>query len=330
MADFDTRIVKPLWQPPMLTVGPPPHVHSRRTAWGRNLAVLAALALALVPAVYHFGLPALRVTALAAAASVAFESLGYRVMKRRQLVDDFHPLVNGVLLAFLLPAQAPWWLVAAGAGIMVFLGRLIFGGPGGPLCAPVLGWAILKISWPARMNINLTMLDVDLTYPLVQFKLLGAEALAGYSPWALLAGEQLGGLGASQAGALLLGGAALLVFRRLDPVIPLAYLAGVTVLAGVYHALDPLAHAPAWFHLLTGSTMLAAFFLAPDHSSSPVGLVPSLVFGLTAGAVTVVLRIYGSNPDAVPYAILLANFLTPLLDTLRPRPFGMKSRRPAP
>jgi electron transport complex protein RnfD len=36
----------------------------------------------------------------------------------------------------------------------------------------------------------------------------------------------------------------------------------------------------------------------------------------------IIIRVYGIYPDGVPFAILLANLFTPLLDRIRPRPFG--------
>jgi len=36
----------------------------------------------------------------------------------------------------------------------------------------------------------------------------------------------------------------------------------------------------------------------------------------------IIIRVYGIYPDGVPFAILLVNLFTPLLDRIRPKPFG--------
>jgi electron transport complex protein RnfD len=318
------EIVKPLSgaRGPLLTVSVAPHWHCGRTVSGMMLETLLALAPAAIMAVTRFGLPAARVMALSCVVAVLAEAACQRWMGRRVRVDDFSAMATGLLFAFLLPAAAPWWLVAAGSAVSVLLGKMIFGGLGGVLCAPVLGWTALRISWPEAMSVDVTMLSYEFTYPLTQLKYLGVEAIGRYDLWHLLLGRQLGGLGAVQGLALLAGGAFLLLRRRLRPDIPLAFLAGVFCTALVYRLIDPSAHAAPLFHLATGGVLLGAFFLAPDPGSSPSAHLPMVLYGLIAGAFVVVIRVYGQYPDGVPFAILLANLLTPLLDRLRPRPWG--------
>jgi electron transport complex protein RnfD len=42
------------------------------------------------------------------------------------------------------------------------------------------------------------------------------------------------------------------------------------------------------------------------------------LYGLLVGALIMLIRAYGVWPDAIPFAILLANLLNPHLDRLRP------------
>ena len=49
-----------------------------------------------------------------------------------------------------------------------------------------------------------------------------------------------------------------------------------------------------------------------------------LIYGLFAGVMVIVIRKFGIYPDGVPFAILLANLVAPLLDDIKPRPFGLK------
>lgn len=48
-----------------------------------------------------------------------------------------------------------------------------------------------------------------------------------------------------------------------------------------------------------------------------------VVFGIGAGFITSVIRIWGSLPEGVSYAILLMNILTPYIEKLtRKKPLG--------
>jgi len=76
------------------------------------------------------------------------------------------------------------------------------------------------------------------------------------------------------------------------------------------------------FHVLTGYTLLGAFFLAPEDSSSPVNGLPMVIYGLCGGILTVLIRNLGLFADGVVFAILMMNVANPLLDKLRPKAMG--------
>ncbi|WP_419788105.1 RnfABCDGE type electron transport complex subunit D [Pseudodesulfovibrio sp.] len=313
--------MKPL--EPLLTVCMPPHVHCGRTIKGYMRETLLALLPAAIMAIVVFGMGAIRVMALSCTVAVLAEAALNRIFRREQSIDDLSALHTGLLFSFLLPASAPWWLVTVGAIASILLGKMIYGGLGAnPLVSPLVGWALCRISWPAFMDTNATMLNLDLPAPLQQLKYFGLDAVSSIDPTTLLTGSQLGGLGAIQVGALLIGGGYLLLRRHIRWEIPVAFLCGVAGMAWIYQILDPSTYASPLFHLLAGGTVFGAFFLATDPASTPVGRIPTLLFGLMAGAMVIIIRVYGIYPDGVPFAILLANLFTPLLDRIRPRPFG--------
>jgi electron transport complex protein RnfD len=294
--------VKPL-NPLALTVSVPPHRHCGVTVRGRMFNILLAMLPAAAMAVHVFGVPAARVMALSMAAAVFAELACDYFMDRESDVQDLNAFIVGLSLAFLLPASAPWWLAAFGSAASIVLGKMAFGPLGGsPFCAPLIGWAICRVSWPAHMDIDASMLSTDLTYPLAQ----------------------LGGLGAVQIAGVFLGGLFLVLRRHVSAIIPVGVLAGVAATATLLHMADPVHTATALFHLLTGSTVFTAFFLATDGPSSPNRQIPMLLFGLLAGALIVVIRVYGVYPDGAPFAVLLANLLTPVLERIRPKPFGVR------
>jgi electron transport complex protein RnfD len=286
---------------------------------------LIALLPAVLMAMVHFGFEAFRVLALAGATAVAVEAVCLKLMNREITVDNYSALFTGVAFAFLLPPTAPWWLVIIGATTAIVLGRIVFGGLGAnPLCAPLVAWAVCRLSWPAPMDMDLNLLHTTLNYPLTQLKYFGTSSLYQFGYDDLLLGNQIGGLGTSQVLALLLGGAYLLIRKQIRWFIPAAFIGAVFVTAWLFHLSDPNQYAAPMFHVLAGGVMFGAFFLAADPSSSPVGKVPMLLFGAIAGIMVVVIRVYGVYPDGVPFAILLANLLSPLLDRVRPKPFGAK------
>lgn len=308
-----------------LTVSPAPHWRSRRTVLKMMQAHLLALAPAAVMAVGMYGPQALAVIGLSGSVAVMTEAVCLRLQGRPVTVDNFTALYDGILFAFLLPATAPWWLVTIGAMLTIALGRTVFGGYGtNPVCAPLVAWAFCRLSWPQAMDIDLNLAHFLSNAPLDQLKHFGVASLSQFHYMDLFIGKQLGGLGASQVAALLAGGLCLIGAGWVRAFIPTAFLAGVVATSGLFWLIDPTLYADPMFHLLAGSTIFGAFFLAPDVASSPVGMLPQILFGLIAGTLVVIIRVYGVYPDGVPFAIMLANLLTPLLDHVHPKPFGAK------
>jgi electron transport complex protein RnfD len=307
--------------PTLYTVAAPPHWHCGRTVTGGMQQQILALLPAAVMAVVYYGFPALRVMALACATAVAVEALCCRVMNRAVSVDDFHAVLTGLLLSFLLPAMAPWWLVVIGATVSIFVGKMLFGGLGGnPLCAPLVGWAILSLSWKTQMDPDAMGLATTLVDPLTQLKYLGLAAAQKMSYLDMLLGRQLGGLGAAQVLALLAGACYLV------PGVCLGCSSGVLPGRGirhrpVYFLIDGGAYPNPIFHLFTGSVVLGP-------ASWPR---PQLLAGEPDGhgALRAHLRDhdrdhpgYGIYPTACP-SHLFANLFTPC-STHPAQPFGAR------
>ncbi len=98
--------------------------------------------------------------------------------------------------------------------------------------------------------------------------------------------------------------------------IPLGVLLGVAVFTGVFQG---ALQEGLLEQLSSGHVVLAAFFIASDSTCSPANRLAGFLYGLLVGALIMLIRAYGVWPDAVPFAILLANLLNPHLDRIRPR-----------
>ena len=310
---------------PFLTVASAPHLHCGSSIKGMMSTILLALFPAVVGAVYWYGMNALRVMALSIATAVIVEALCSRLMEKEIRVDDFHAVVVGLMFAFILPADAVWWLVIAGSAVTMLLGKMLWGNFGGaPISAIAVGWAFCTVSWPIHMSIDATMLNTTLINPLSQLKYFGMDAVSDAALYNFFIGDQLGALGAAQTGALLLGGLILLARGIVTWEIPVATLVAIMVTGGIYHVVDPGLYANPVFHLFTGSTMLAVFFLLTDFTSTPNTRGGKIVFGLVAGFLIILIRTYGQYNDGVLFAVLLASMITPLCDMIKPKPFGAK------
>ena len=78
------------------------------------------------------------------------------------------------------------------------------------------------------------------------------------------------------------------------------------------------------FHVLAGGALLGAIFMATDYVTSPMTHKGMIIYGIGIGAVTMIIRLWGSYPEGMSFAILLMNAVTPLINKyVKPVRFGL-------
>ena len=155
--------------------------------------------------------------------------------------------------------------------------------------------------------------------PLGQFKF--EKIVTDYAD--LFFGNISGSLGETSALAVLIGGIFLLVMKYADWRIPLSYMGTVFILGGLFWYFSPDKYPDPLFHMLSGGLMLGALFMATDMVTSPITNSGAWIFGVGAGIVLVIIRLFGGVPEGVMYSILFMNAFTPMINRYtRPRYFG--------
>jgi electron transport complex protein RnfD len=298
-------------------IEPGPHVHAAestaRIMWWVNAALLPAAAWG----VFVFGWPAAEVILASLAGAVLAEWLAARALRMRNTVRDGSAFCTGLLLALTLPPRLPAGFALLGAVFAILLGKMIFGGLGMNLFNPALiGRAFLMASFPLPMTTGWSparpVSALTTATPLMALREQGLDAamkLAGgpEGPWSgLLLGFRPGSIGEVSVLLLALGAGVLVARRIISLTIPLAVFAGV--------ALTTAFTGLVGFHLLSGGLWLGAFFMATDYVTSPSVRNGQIVFGLTIGVLTGLIRVYGGYPEGICYAILIANTLVPALN----------------
>jgi electron transport complex protein RnfD len=312
---------------PKLIVSHAPFLHGGGSIVVRNGQVLLALIPAAICGMLRWGVPALAVIALSVSSAMAWELIFNRISRRPVTIGDGNAASLGLVLALVLPATVPWWMVVAGTFLAVVIGKEIYGGIGAnPFNPVVVSVAILGISWKGYMDFDAMLLTYDpgfvMMEPLTAAKAFGTEAVARFSAFDLLMGRQAGAIGAPFGFWLIVGGIYLVACGVVRWEIPASFLAAVALVAAAFHLSNPQLYAGPMFHLLTGYTLIGAFFLAPEDSGSPVNFWPMLIYGGAGGLMTVLIRNIGAYPDGVIYAVLVINLINPLVDKIRPKALG--------
>ena len=321
-------------------VSPSPHIHSGDTISKNMYGVLIALIPAFLVMLYQFRVDALLITAISVASCMLTEWDITRFFLHRpcQLLDG-SALLTGVILAFNLPASLPWWLVLMGGVVAIGIGKMAFGGLGNNIFNPALvGRVFLLISYPAQMTTwklpaRLAEQAPDAVSAATPLGILKSGAINELpDSLQLLAGFNYSSMGEVSAIAILIGLAYLLIRRIITWHTPVAIIVSAFVLSGIMHLYDPAMYASPFFHLLTGGLLFGAVFMATDYVTSPISHRAQLIYGCMIGLLTVIIRLWGSYPEGMSFAILIMNAFTPLLNNyIKPRHFGHvgKSRKEA-
>jgi len=315
-------------KPKKLIVSHAPFIHIGSSIPQLSLhIILAALPAVILGGVFRFGASAIAVICFSIATAMLWEYIFNLVSRKPVSLGDGNAAVIGLVFAMLLPATAPWWFVLTGTFIAIVIGKQIFGGIGSNPFNPVaLAVAILMVSWGDYLDFNEMyrhfQLDFISTFPLSALKHFGMGTIQDIHLTDLLLGRQIGGIGSINGICLILGGIYLMLRGFIRWEICLSFLGGVFITALIFNIIDPSRFAGPFFHLLTGYTLVAAFFLAPEDSSSPVNFIPMLLYGAVVGMMTVLIRNIGAYVDGAILSILLINLLNPLLDKIRPKTLG--------
>ncbi len=304
-----------------------PFLHDESRISERSYNIMLAALPAVLFGLVHYGIPALGVVSLSISSAIIWEFLMNYVTKRPKSIGDGNAALIGLLFAMLLPATSPWWLVLTGTFVSVVIGKQIFGGIGGnPFNPALIGIAILMVSWKNFFDFDDALLNYDLgfimVYPLAALKHFGVSAVDSFTISDLLLGRQIGAIGTTFGIGIIAGGIYLIIRGFIRWEISLSFLAGVLITAFIFNLYDSTRYAGPFFHLLTGYTLIGAFFLATEDSSSPVNFIPMFIYGAGGGIMTVLIRNIGAHVDGVVFAVILMNIANPLLDKIRPKAIG--------
>ena len=316
-----------------------PHIRAREDTRSVMLDVIIALLPAWAFSIYNFGLRALTVTLVSVLGAVAWEALYRVVMKKPQTVGDLSAVVTGILIAFVCPVTAPYWMLLIGDFFAIVIVKQLYGGIGKNFVNPALAaraflfsWAGQMSTWAAAGTSPAVLNPVDAVTAATPLSYLSNGDLAGLweafeSPTRLFIGTIGGSLGETSAMCLLLGFLYLLGRKVISWHIPVCYVGTVAVLTFLFpRGNDPVSWMLA--NLFSGGLMLGAIFMATDYVTSPVTRRGKVIFGVGCGLITVFIRYFGTYNEGVCYAILCMNLCVWLLDKyLKPRRFGVARGR---
>jgi len=293
------------------------------------LDMLIPLIFLLPMAFFYGGIRALAVIGLCVLTCVLTETIWNNFRKRPSGIGDLSSVVTGLLISYMLPAGVPLWMPVAGAIFAVAIVKMPFGGsahlPFNPAAAAI---AFLTVSWPLRMfgyesvmvmkkftwlqtNLNEAVLS-----PAAQLK---NQAVPEYSLTEMLWGNVPGAI-ATTGTLVIIACCAYLLYRRISLwMVPVSYVAACAVIALLIPRSAATGLSSVAYELMSGSLLFCAVFLVTDPVTAPKKFFARVIYGATAGFLTMFFR-HSNHPGAFEegacFAVLLVNAASKSMDKL--------------
>ncbi|GMQ47138.1 electron transport complex subunit RsxD [Vibrio sp. 10N] len=339
-----------------------PHAHSRKRTPDIMKGVALCALPGLVAQTYFFGWGTIIQLALAIIVGLGLEAAVMLLRKRSpaMALRDYSALVTAWLLAIAIPPLSPWWVVVIGLLFAIVIAKHLYGGLGqNPFNPAMVAYVVLLISFPVEMTSWITPISISnepVSFADAFSLIFGGFDMDGYSLQQIRTGIDgitmatpldafktgisngntvgevldqpifggLAGIGWEWVNlAYLVGGLALLKLRIIQWHIPVAMLVSLTIVSGFFAMIWPGETGSPLLHLLSGATMLGAFFIATDPVSASTTVKGRLIFGAFIGVMVFIIRTWGGFPDGVAFGVLLANMCVPLIDYYtKPRTYG--------
>ncbi|MBT0584807.1 electron transport complex subunit RsxD [Alteromonas oceanisediminis] len=343
-----------------------PHQHVRRDTGAVMRLVCYAALPGIAAQVVFFGWGVIVQLILAITTAILAEAAVLLLRKKslERTLSDYSALLTALLLAISIPPLAPWWVIVIGSVFAIVVVKQLYGGLGYNMFNPAMAaYIMLLISFPVQMTQWLppqsiaensaSIIDAASVvftgftlegYSIAQLQ-VNADGVTMATPLdsvktALLSGQTYSESlnspmfnGAAGKGwlwvsiAYLVGGLALIKLRVISWHIPGSLLLAVAATSLMFYAVSPDNFASPYFHLVNGSAIIGAFFIATDPVSASTTPRGRMVFGALIGFWIVIIRLFGNYPDAVAFAVVIMNMAVPLIDYYtQPRTYGHSRR----
>lgn len=294
--------------------------------------VLFALALLLVLPIIRYGWRPAVMAVLTAAVCAVAELLFSLIQTRNSGLNDCSPMVTGFIIVMLLPVNAPMWLPCVAGLFAIVVAKCPFGSTGrNPFNPAAAGMAFATVCWPnlvftycdPNTSKNLPLLaDCAVRAAVSPDAVLKTGLKPQILPFDMLWGVFPGPLGTTAVLVVAACGLYLFFKRTARWEISLCFLLAAALIAAFFPRIATSALTSVKYELLSGSLLFCAVFLVTDPVTSPHTAFGRCLYGLLAGALVMVFRLFGAFQQGAVFAILIANAAAPLIDDLMFRAKG--------
>ena len=218
-----------------------PHVRQSESV----VTIMSCVVFALLPiyliSFFYFGLRSLMLGLCGVISCCVFSAISFLLI-REKIVADFTPVITGLIIPLLMPADIPYYVVISACAVAILIVKFPFGGTGSNLFNPAaVGFASVAICWP----------ELVFTYPAAMQKIeifgettakiaqspaysLSMGAVPDYNVLDMLLGSAPGPMGATNILVVAACGIFLIVKKAVNWITPVSFLAPYALLCVLF------------------------------------------------------------------------------------------------
>ena len=258
----------------------------------------------------------------------------FAVIKGHEVEEGY--LVTGMLVPLIVPVDLPLWMLAVSVVFGVIIGKEVFGGTGMNILNPALTIrAFLFFAYPTWMSGDKVWVHDAVNRAGTPDAISGETILGSYaqnqdiiySLSDMFYGFIPGSVGETSK-LLILFGALFLIFSKIGSWrIITSTLLGALIMGLIFNGVIEsglitdsskfygLMSVPFWQHLLIGSILFGAVYMATDPVTAAQTNKGKWIYGFLIGFISIMIRVFNpAYPEGVFLAILLMNVFAPTID----------------
>jgi Na+-transporting NADH:ubiquinone oxidoreductase subunit B len=264
----------------------------------------------------------------------------FAIIKNHEVEEGY--LVTGMLVPLIVPIDIPLWMLAVAVAFGVVIGKEVFGGTGMNILNPALTIrAFLFFAYPTWMSgdkvwVHGAVARDEAIAAGQNLDAISGETILGayaqskevmYSLSDMFLGFIPGSVGETSK-VLIVFGALFLIFTKIGSWrIIISTLVGALTMGFIFNGIVDagwitdsskfygLMSVPFWQHLIIGSILFGAVYMATDPVTASQTNKGKWIYGFLIGFISILIRVFNpAYPEGVFLAILLMNVFAPTID----------------
>ena len=300
-----------------------PHVRQSESVVTMMSDVIIALLPIYFMAFFYHGARSLVLGLFGVIFCCALSLLG-SILLHEKPIPDFTPIITGLMIPLLLPADIPYYVLFSACVVAIFVVKVPFGGTGYNLFNPAaVGFASVAICWPDlvfRYPVTMQPLEIfgESAVKLAQGPAysLSLGAVPDYNILDMLLGSAPGPMGATNILVVAACGIFLIVKKAVNWITPFAFFVPYSALCMLFPRISVTGFESLCYELFSGAIVFGAFFMLTDPVTSPKRDFGKLMAGIFSAVAVFLFRYFGGFEMGFASALIVMNVFSPIFDTV--------------